>query len=79
MNKNFVSVVVASSMVLLPACARRVVLDPEVALQKNSADWTVKSEPRKAPEISEPQAAAAPSKAPKAAEKNGTRKAKRKR
>lgn len=33
--------------VTLAGCPRHVVLDPEVAAQKNSKDWTVKSEPRK--------------------------------
>ncbi len=48
-RKNFILLAVASS-VALSACARRVVLDPELVQQKNSADWTVKSEPRKAAE-----------------------------
>jgi len=32
--------------VTLAGCPRHVVLDPEVAAQRNSKDWTVKQEPR---------------------------------
>lgn len=45
MKRNFVLLAIVVGL-SLPACARRVVLDPEVALAKNSADWTIKSEPR---------------------------------
>jgi hypothetical protein len=31
------------------ACARHVVLDPEVAAQKNSQDWTIQQAPRTSP------------------------------
>lgn len=31
------------------ACARHVVLDPDVAAQKNSQDWTIRQEPRTSP------------------------------
>ena len=39
-----IAVVVGTSM---SSCARRVVVNPDVVPQKNSADWTVKSEPRR--------------------------------
>jgi hypothetical protein len=31
------------------ACARHVVLDPDVAAQKNSQEWTIRQEPRTSP------------------------------
>lgn len=44
-------VLVALSIALAGSgCARKVVLDPEAAQLRNSPDWTVKAEPRKAPE-----------------------------
>jgi hypothetical protein len=33
--------------VLLPACPRRVVINPEDVPAKNSSDWTIVSEPKK--------------------------------
>jgi hypothetical protein len=52
MKKNLIPLVIVLGLAL-SACARRVVLAPEAALQKNSADWTVKSEPRKVAQMSE--------------------------
>ena len=76
MKKNIVLLAVILGMTL-PACARRVVLDPEVALQKNSADWTVKSEPRKVAENTAPATAAETVKSPRAVEKGKPAKSKK--
>jgi hypothetical protein len=54
MKRNFVLLAAVVGMSLPAACARRVVLDPEAALAKNSADWTIKSEPRPVVEESPP-------------------------
>jgi len=77
MKKNLILLVFVLGLTL-PACARRVVLDPEVAFEKNSADWTVKSEPRKVAQVTEAPKPAEVSAPPKAA-KSGKQKAPKKR
>lgn len=46
MNKTIILLAVVAA-IGLSACARRVTIDPRLVFQKNSRDWTVKSEPQK--------------------------------